>query len=342
MLSLGTAASDVSPVVRGASLYPSIADPLFFTFAGGEEYPNVDFVLSSEPLHSVAGRVELPFNGAGAMLVLTPPDQPALTVAMTLAAEDGSFRLEGVGPGQYELLASAPIRVYSNQAEAQVLGPGALFSRSLLEVGGSDLEGVSVSLDPGFRCSFILRQAKGTPPGVCPDEATLTISATEQWGSAVGGTAQITASRENTLDNLAPGRFIVSVSGLGGECHYVGNRVLDLRGGPPPSPLAVDIGAAGSIRGSLTGSGGASAYVVLLLPQQASQEMSQAVQIARPDADGRFGFSSLRPGRYRIGARLASGTTARWLADRSDMIDLEIVGGAPTELDLPAPAPMKP
>ena len=55
-----------------------------------------------------------------------------------------------------------------------------------------------------------------------------------------------------------------------------------------------------------------------------------AVQLALPDAEGRFAFSALRPGKYRIAAQPSGAPKARWIADAARMVELDIPGGSPT------------
>jgi len=44
----------------------------------------------------------------------------------------------------------------------------------------------------------------------------------------------------------------------------------------------------------------------------------------------------LRPGHYRIAAQLAAGAAKiRWVDDIAHMIEIDVPGGAPTELELP-------
>ena len=59
-------------------------------------------------------------------------------------------------------------------------------------------------------------------------------------------------------------------------------------------------------------------------------------RLAFPDEAGRFEFAALRPGRYRIAAQLAAGAAkARWVSDIAHMIEIDVPGGTPTEVELP-------
>lgn len=54
-------------------------------------------------------------------------------------------------------------------------------------------------------------------------------------------------------------------------------------------------------------------------------------QLAFPDRDGRFAFDGLRPGHYRMTARRAG-------VDVSRTVEVDVPGGAPTVVELPAEA----
>ena len=100
-------------------------------------------------------------------------------------------------------------------------------------------------------------------------------------------------------------------------------------------PVALELGKAGSIRGTLrAGTVNAKDFAVMLLDAEAAD--GTGAQLAFPDEQGRFEFAGLRPGRYRIAAQLAAGAAkARWVADVARMIEIDVPGGTPTELELP-------
>jgi hypothetical protein len=78
--------------------------------------------------------------------------------------------------------------------------------------------------------------------------------------------------------------------------------------------------------------------VIALAPADAVNGI-ESLQAVFADREGRFAFGNLRPGRYRLGIQLsAGGAKARWLNAAARMIEIEIAAGAPTEIELPAPA----
>jgi hypothetical protein len=60
--------------------------------------------------------------------------------------------------------------------------------------------------------------------------------------------------------------------------------------------------------------------------------------VAIPDAESRFSFTSLRPGKYRIAAKPAGdGAESRWAADLKQMTEIQVAGGSAVEVDLASP-----
>jgi len=317
-------------VGSGLRFYPDSTRPQFFTISGGEEVRGVDFVIGPAALYSVSGRVELPVPKAEFWLALTPPDQPALAVAVAIAERDGWFRFEGVPPGSYHLFASGPA---AGRGSGAMLGPEPFFGRMQVEVGGQNVEDVSVAVQKGRSAAFVLR----TPPArqACPETASLTLLPLEDTGAMLERSVEVSCGRPQVIGNLAPARYHIAVSQLGDACYTLSDTVVDLSGETPPGPIEVSIVPAGSIRGRLNGSAHPSGFSIVLMAADAD-DAKQSIQIAFPDADSRFRFENLRPGRYRIAAQPAEETSkSRWNADQ--MFEIEVPGGAPTDIEVPVP-----
>jgi hypothetical protein len=91
----------------------------------------------------------------------------------------------------------------------------------------------------------------------------------------------------------------------------------------------VELAAAASIRGLLKSTSAPAADFTVTLMDAGSTDGAQA-QLAFPDRDGRFAFEGLHPGRYRMAARRG--------ADVSRVVEMDVPGGAPTIVELPADA----
>ena len=67
---------------------------------------------------------------------------------------DGSFHLEGIPPGSYQLFASGPVRGYGGRGA--LLDADPRFGQVRVEVGGQDVEGLTIEVDEGRSTTFLL------------------------------------------------------------------------------------------------------------------------------------------------------------------------------------------
>ncbi len=205
-------------------------------------------------------------------------------------------------------------------------------------MAGQDLTGISIDLDRGRAAAFRLR----LPPSAandhsCPSTAQVTLSSLEDWAMHLDKSVDVNPAQARTIEDLAPARYQLSVGKLGDSCYSPSTGILDLTGATNPEPRDILLAPAGSIRGRLTGAGKPSEFaIVLVSPDPAAG--AQPLQAAMIGPDGKFTFAGLRPGRYLIAAQAAS---RRWVPDLAIMFEIEVPGGAPTEMDLPAPATEK-
>ena len=317
----------------GVQLYPDNAHPRFFTVAGGEEYKNVDFLILPRGGYQVSGKVEIPKKGEIYALALGLPEQPALPVAQTLTEPDGSFRFEKVPMGTYDLLVGGPDKGYG--ARTTLLGAEPKFGRTPVQVSGANVENLSIPVSAGRSLTVTLRGhgSDALPPG-CPPSVSVSAELLEPWGVIGLMPAQVAFGKEQTVKNVPPGRVRLVAGGLGAGCYQVNPPVVDLSR-DPTGPAAVELASAGLIRGTLrSGTARATDFAVVLLEAGAASD-AQA-QIAFPDAQGRFIFEGLKPGRYRMVAQpAAEASKARWIADVTKMVEVEIPGGTPTDVELP-------
>jgi hypothetical protein len=189
----------------------------------------------------------------------------------------------------------------------------------------------------GRSIEVTLRQAADSRgSGGCPANAQVFITPLEAWGAMVNGTAEVNTTKTQTVSPLAPGIYQLTATRLGDSCYSSGNPVVDLSKSAPSAPVAVTVAAAGEIRGRLiAGAARAADFAVILVPPEAADN-PQAVQIAFPDAEGRFAFAALPPGRYRMAVRAAAeAVKTRWVPDLSRMTEIDVAGGGPTDLELP-------
>lgn len=298
--------------------------PAFVTIAGGDEHRGVDFTLLPGALYLISGSVELPKPGARFGVALVPAGQPAAAIATTWTTPEGGFRFDGVPSGSYHLLASGPIA--GRAFHGWMLASDPMFGRARVDVAGADAAGVAIAVGTGRRAAIRLSAARGAE-SACRPAAPVALTSLEDWGALLDRSVDAAFDMDAAVPGLAPARYLLTASRLGGNCFQTSDAVLDLTG--PESTAAVPLAPAGSVRGRLTGAG-ASECAVVLLPSGRN-----AVHLATPGEDGRFTFDSLPPGRYRIAVR----RDARPAAGEPWLLDLDIPGGVPTEVELPAPPP---
>ena len=316
----------------GAQMYPDAAHPRFFAVEGGEDYRDIDFLVAPGAAFSVSGRIEGSRPNVQYSLALGLPDLPALPIAQMWTESDGSFCLDKIPPGAYDLFAAGPASGYG--AFESSLGSDPVYGRTQIQVAAQNLEGIRVPVSAGRPLQVVLRG----PPQGCPQTASVTLTQLEPWGLLGRASVQASLAGPQTVRDLAPGRYGLSVTGLGAGCYQVSRPVVDLSR-EVSGPVAVELGTAGSIRGTLpAGPANPRDFAVMLLDAEAAD--GTPAQLAIPDERGHFEYAGLRPGRYRIAAQPAAGAArARWVADLAHMIEFDVPAGTPTDLDLPVSPP---
>jgi len=306
----------------GVVFYPDNGRPQTIALSGGEERHDIDFVVSVPTFYTITGKVELPDPKARFMVALVPVDQPTIAVATVFSLADGAFTLKGVPPGSYTLFATTDTMVSPSYLDGAA-GATARFARMHLDVRGQNIEGLSLVSQPGPSVSLSLKSA-----GSCPRAAQVTLTAVDGWGVTLNRTVTLNADEPKQVPGLAPVRFVASVNDLEVDCFALTKTEFDA-GGDVQQPVIVTLAPAGSIRGRLNS--GTAAAVVLVPPDG-------PIQVAIPDAESRFSFTSLRPGKYRIAAKPAGdGAESRWAADLKQMTEIQVAGGSAVEVDLASP-----
>jgi len=223
-------------------------------------------------------------------------------------------------------------------ARTTVLGPQPNFGRTQVQVSGSNVENLTIPVSPGRGLTVTLRgHGSDALPQGCPQSVSVSAELLEPWGLIGQQPTQVAFGKEQTVKNLAPGRVRLVAGGLGTGCYQVNQPVVDLSR-EPAGPVAVELASAGSIRGTLLGPARGTAratdFAVVLMETGAANDAQS--QIAFPDAQGRFTFEALRPGRYRMAAQpAAEASKSRWIADVTKMVEVDVPGGTPTDVELP-------
>jgi protocatechuate 3,4-dioxygenase beta subunit len=227
---------------------PDAASAATVTVASGEERSGVDLSIAFVPTARVTGSVldpdGRPFQGA--QLSVGPAGGPSDFASLILFAggrsgarsgADGAFSLGGVTPGQYTLTARASPRTgnapAASPAEAMLAaarmlggstGTATWWASTDLTIEGRDVSDLVLRLQPGMTVSgkiefdssaaqtpdvTKMRLSLMTPPsGSSPFDLAATM--------LIGGTqATIAADGTFTFRGVTPGKYRLSVSGMG-------------------------------------------------------------------------------------------------------------------------------
>jgi len=307
----------------GFLFYPTNTRPEILTVTSGEEFRNIDFTLRGGTLHAVAGKVETPKSEKWFWLALIDPQQPAVSVAVAETDKDGAFRFTGVADGSYRLVAveSSRARGFSGGVPAQ----SPLFEQTRVNVSGGNVEGVAVQAEEARAAEFALVAAPG-----CPVNTQLVLTPLEDWGSMLERTIPVTEGKAASATGLAPLRYLLSIRDAKATCYLESEAILDLGEGAPAGPVEVHLAQGGAVNGKLDAAGRPpQGFSIVLAPAQDPT----AVQMAPVDAQGRFTFSGLRPGRYHIGAYPAGAK----LPNVTKLFEFVLRGGSNAGIDLAAP-----
>jgi 5-hydroxyisourate hydrolase-like protein (transthyretin family) len=330
-------ASTAPGLGSGFLFYPDNAHPQFLNISAGEERRNLDFAIQSASLHAVSGKVDAATAKDRFWLALSNFDQPALAVAVTQTEADGSFRFNGVSDGSYHLFAAKTSGARTGRGAFLHAEP--MFARTRVNIVSQDVADLAVSPGQGRSATLVMRMAKSSGGGAgCPATAQVVLKPLEDWGVQLERRTSMSLEKAETLSTLAPARFIVSVTGLGDTCYSSANPILDLSGSADAGPIVVTVAPAGSIHGRLDTSGQSSYNFAVILLAEETGDDAPTVQVAIPDAESRFTFGGLRPGRYRIATeQMAKASQSRWLAEPGRMVEVEVHGATVTEVNLTAP-----
>ena len=214
---------------------------------------------------------------------------------------NGNFDVRGVTAGSYTLVASIQGRGTS------------LVTRMPVEVGNSNVENLSITINPALSLSGTVRldgEAVGNvstvqvslrprdPIGMIPGSSNPTSKVNTDGSFTL---ANVNADHYNvTLSGLPDGFYVKSVS-LGGQDALLAGLNLSSGGaGPIDIVLAPNAGqAAGVVQNDQQQP--APGVTVVLIPQERERkEQTQYYRTATTDAAGSFTFKNLDPGQYKV------------------------------------------
>jgi len=301
----------------------SAADATPLSLKIGEERAGVDILLDRARSVSVDGTVTGAPAGSALMITMTQPgalQQTPLTspTLRNRAAGDGPFQFTNVTPGRYTITARTPIGARP-----------VLFAQSNVDVTGTDLRGISLTMQPALRLSgrIVFDRTRLTPPA---DLSTITVmveDAAPQPASGPGGGGRGSGPGSNSttdargnfvVEGVLPGLYRLATSLVSDSNGWWlrsavvnGRDVLDT-----PLPIEATTPLSGAVltfsdrHTQLSGNvevpagRGASDYFIVVFPDDKTMWLPRARRIrsTRAGTDGNYVIRDLPPGSYRLAA----------------------------------------
>jgi protocatechuate 3,4-dioxygenase beta subunit len=281
--------------------------------APGAQLRNIDILLAKLHTVSVRGRVVseagAPGGGQGAprtnfSVVLSARSAMGAggtTSRGTAVTPDGSFDFRGVTPGSYFLI-------------AQVNAQGKNFAaRTAIQVGGSNVEGITLPLRGGVPVSGRVRVEGETTQSIASVQVLLRQAEIGGFVFGPSPTQQVKPDGSFQMDDVGADRYTISFTGLpeGFYVKSVRSSNLDVLAGglevAGESPAHLDVVLspnAGQVAGAVLDPNtqkAAPATMVVLVPQEKERRDREAFYLtATSDLSGQFKFKSVTPGEYRV------------------------------------------
>lgn len=306
--------------------FPGTSDPAQATpieVSAGEEVSAIDFLLLPTRAVRVRGRVvgALPRGGDTEVVLIRRGGRMRSIGAdpRSQVERDGRFELYGVTPGSYLLVA-----VSYSEEDYQ---PRA--SQMPLEVGGVDVDGVQLALQPGVEISGRLHK-EGAPPKPAATAAPsappqpplepsephdlsqleVYLEPTEElpFGFAFG---RVKEEGTFTLRSVSPGDYRVAVGGLPPDYYLKAARLggdnvleagLTLTGGQAPQLELWVSGDGARVEGAVVDAEGqpVSGAQVVLVPEARRRDRRDLYRTAATDQYGQFRLRGIAPGEYEL------------------------------------------
>jgi hypothetical protein len=302
-----TGLNDDSERGYAETYYPGTPDPArasTITVKAGDEIPSVEILLRPVTVFRIRGRVynmvSAKRSGAGVNIALQPHNTG---LAWSFPAQqghvekpDGPFEINDVLPGSYVLSA-----VWFDEGKRYL-------ARQSVEVGNADVEGINLTIAPGFAVSgHVTWDGK---PSLERDELTVYVSAVDLLMSFVSP-AKITGGDLFVLRDVSEATYRLDVYGQSNDCYLKAVRYgtrdgLDdgftvIRG--TQASLEVTISSHGaSVQGTITDTDKvpAAGLWVVLVPDEAHRGQSRLYKHATTDQFGHFDLRGIAPGDYKL------------------------------------------
>ena len=327
--------------------HPGTADPSLavpFSVEAGAERAGVNFMFpAAGPAAGVSGKVVAGGKPVANVRVLATALNAVLKgfdVKSTYTTRTGEFRIDELAPGPYRLTAWADP---GTRSESEHI--------ALLEVVVDTvlLKDVELALRPGSR-------ATGTVTGLpveSPARPTITLQPLDRDGRNSAVHWARVEDDQFSIRGVMPGRYAIAVGGLPdgvrvSSIRQDGRDVHDL-----PVTIGVDQEVSGIavtlsrgptvLEGTLFDRSGAPTpdYLVVVFPEEAQYRWpgTPRIKADQPSSDGRFTFTNLPPGKYRL-AVVTDAEAGEWLVPEflqklvPASVAISLTAGPPVTQDL--------
>ena len=177
----------------------------------GEERTGVDFALRSVPMFNVRGSISSSFPIEGNHVIIRLLDsefgyfrQPG----SHQVPADGRFTIDGVGAGTYHVVATATTTALTTRRQPR----RSLWATAAIAVGGGDVDGVTLVLQPALSVSGRVIMLSESPPESPVQSIAVWLEPTPDTQAVFDAApVSVEASGVFDIDDLSPGRYRVQI-----------------------------------------------------------------------------------------------------------------------------------
>ncbi|HVO62832.1 MAG TPA: carboxypeptidase regulatory-like domain-containing protein [Terriglobales bacterium] len=271
----------------------------------GEE-AQVDFIMRRAKLVEVSGHVIGVDGKSCTDCYISLDEQESSGYGIGHETDtDGNFKIRGVAPGTYTLFAESQSSLDGQNYHA----------RQKLEVGSDNIDSVTLALGRGTKISGRIASA-GTR--TVNFERMFLYLASADGDEQPGGWTRPKKDGSFSFVDVPDGSYTLEVSNrdpdwyvksAGAGAQDILNDGLQVEKGQPGGSIAVVISNVGAqLDGSVTQDDKPQPAVrVRLTPEPETAYNRDRVKITNTDQSGRFSFTGIAPGRYRVVAKMVSG-----------------------------------
>jgi hypothetical protein len=287
----------------------------------GEE-AQVDFAMRRTKTIEISGRVIGPGGkpSSDAYVVLEESGGGGNSAHFAAADSKGEFKLRGVPPGTYTLVAGLESASDSESYHA----------RQKIEVGTDNIESLTLALGRGTSISgHVVANGRGS---LNLDRLLLALISSD-GEEQTGGWSRVKKDGTFTILDVPDGSYMLDVSGI-----ETGWYLKSARAGADDilsAGLQVEKGQSGGTLQVIVSNGGAqleglvtldekplAGVKVRLTPEPETPYNRELRKIANTDQSGRFALTGLAPGEYRLSAKTVAVDGAKPAASEAKTVSL--------------------